>query len=75
MIDVNQAVKLASDYLRSLYSGEASDIRLEEVVSPKEAPPRWRVTLSFARFPDREYKEFEIDADTGAVNAMRMVKV
>ena len=89
MVEVQQAVKAASDYLRSLYEAEnVRDIRLEEVVyddrvddfvvpqavirSPRA---RWLVTLSFERFPDREYKQFEILADTGEVRAMRIVKV
>jgi hypothetical protein len=89
VIEVKQAVKLASDYLRSLYDAEdVKDVRLEEVVLEDPPPPgaqlalqavnqavrnaRWLITLSFARFPGREYKEIEIDADSGGVKAMRI---
>jgi hypothetical protein len=84
VIEVKQAVKIASDYLRSLYDAEdVKDIRLEEVelnewesTSGKDLHnTNWLVTLSFSRFPDREYKRFEIDAGSGAIRAMRMVKV
>jgi hypothetical protein len=70
-IDVKQAVKAATEYLRSLYD-DASDIRLEEVIWDEAKRSQWRVTLSFARFPSREYKKFVINAKTGRVTAMRI---
>jgi hypothetical protein len=84
MIEVKQAIRIASDYLRSLYDAEdVKDIRLEEVELNewKSASgdgfrgAQWMVTLSFLRFPDREYKRFEIEAGSGAVRAMRMLKI
>jgi hypothetical protein len=80
MLDVQQAVTKASEYLRTIYQSEGvTELRLEEVEFHENPPgPRWLITLSFnstARFPSREFKQFTVDGNDGKVTAMRMVKV
>ena len=70
MIDVKTAVRNANDFLRSMYSG--GEVRLEEVIRNDGPPPSWLITLSFIEFPSREYKQLEVDAETGEVKAMRI---
>lgn len=76
VVDAKRAVKTASDYLRSIYDSEdISDIRLEGLQRSEKRQNLWFVTLSFSRFPAREFKRVDIDADTGEVKAMRMVRL
>ena len=85
-MDVKEAVDVATKYLRSLYP-QAANIRLEEVESTDS---RWLITLSFVHLDDalsdqigriswggsqRDYKEFTVDAESGAVRAMKIRKV
>ena len=72
-MDVKQAVKLASDYLRSLpLIGDITDIRLEGVQF-SEKRKQWFITLSFSRFPDREFKRVDVDAKSGEIKKMALV--
>ncbi|HEV7860177.1 MAG TPA: PepSY domain-containing protein [Pyrinomonadaceae bacterium] len=75
-IDVKQAVKIATQYLKKLYGGQSiSNIRLEEVEFDDEER-NWLITISFIDIddliPERVYKILEIDADTAEVIAMKM---
>jgi hypothetical protein len=75
-IDVKKAVKIASQYINGLYGdGSIGNIRLEEVEA-NEDEDIWLVTVSFVDIddlvPDRIYKTFEIDSETGQVFAMRI---
>ncbi|RDI95955.1 hypothetical protein DV704_03270 [Meiothermus sp. QL-1] len=84
MLEVKEAVRIAMDYIQSLYSEkQLPELRLEEV----ELTPDnqfWEVTLSFVvREPTaylslgeaartREYKVFRINAETGQVQSMKI---
>ena len=82
-INVQQATKAAKDYLSELQGfmgGLVNDIRLEES-EISEDDQTWLITLSFTRPADnqlvptqvqREYKLFEISADTGQVKSMKI---
>jgi hypothetical protein len=75
-VDVKQAVKIATQYLKKLYGAQSiSNIRLEEVEFNDEEGS-WLITISFIDtddlIPERVYKVLEIDADTAEVIAMRM---
>jgi hypothetical protein len=75
-IDVKQAVKIATQYLKKLYGSQSiSNIRLEEVELDDEEG-NWLITISFIDtddlIPERVYKVLEIDANTAEVIAMRM---
>lgn len=77
MITVKEAVPAAARFARSMY-GEDLDLLLEEVdLSPDER--YWLITLSFsskkvdaASASRRDYKIFEIDAESGEVRSMKM---
>lgn len=85
MLDVKQATRKAFEHFATLYGGEASGVRLEEV-ELAEDERYWHVTLSYqpasevavifnkAAFP-RDYKMFTIDAQTGEVKSMKIRKV
>ena len=85
MLDVREATRTAFEYFGSLYGGEVSDVRLEEVELTEDGG-YWLVTLSYhagseiavmfnkATMP-REYKLFRIDAITGEVKSMKIRKV
>ena len=83
MIDVKEAADRAIRYMQSLPNMPATAIRLEEVgLTNNEA--FWLITLSFmddteprglaaiANAPERQYKVFEIDAETGKVRSMKI---
>jgi hypothetical protein len=87
MIDVQQAVKSAERYARSLYpEAELRHLRLEEVRRSDDGR-QWDITLGWVephaggnwiaftatvqRVP-RIYKLFEVDAETGEVRAMKI---
>jgi hypothetical protein len=77
MIGVKQAVGSAIDYVREFSDFlPTQDIRLEETeLVEKEGNPVWLVTLSFVEsrvIGSRAYKIFEIDADNGMVNSMKV---
>ena len=85
MIDVKQAVKAAGAYLDELYDRSTITDALLEEVELSEDEREWHVTLSFQRvkgqdrsFVDellptfRQFKTFTINAETGAVTAMRI---
>ena len=81
MIDVKQAVDIASQYLMSLFADRLpSDIQLEEV-ELSEDEKYWFITLSFreAYFagipPRKNYKLFKINADSGQVQSMKIREV
>lgn len=80
MIDVKQAVDIASQYLISLFADKApSNIQLEEV-ELSEDEKYWFITLSFTEtvpflVPRKSYKLFKINADTGQVQSMKIREV
>lgn len=87
MLEVKEAVRIATEYIQTLFNEkQIPELRLEEV----EATPDnrfWEVTLSFVvREPTaylslgdaartREYKIFRINAETGQVQSMKIRKV
>jgi hypothetical protein len=89
MIGVKDAVRIAADYLASLYEGtELRDVLLEEV-RLSDDDQYWLVTMGFSRLVSanpifealgsasfkREYKVFEVSAETGEVRSMRIREV
>lgn len=80
MIDVKQAVESAGKYVKRLYS-EARGLRVEETEIADDSS-FWFITLSFFQEspddlfgPDRSYKEFKIDAETGDILSMKIKKI
>ena len=87
MIDVKTAVARAVEYISELLpKGTVRNLRLEEVERTDD-DEHWLVTLGYSAPKDegeedlnpflgsqseREYKQFEIDAQTGEVSAMRI---
>ncbi|GIW30020.1 MAG: hypothetical protein N2313_06260 [Meiothermus ruber] len=87
MLEVKEAVRIATEYIQTLFNEkQIPELRLEEV----ELTPDnqfWEVTLSFVvREPTaylslgdaartREYKIFRINAETGQVQSMKIRKV
>ncbi len=86
MIDVKEAAKKAAEYFADLYAKqEFSDLLLEEV-EYDEQKNRWYITLGFVppssvfeKNPlspfytrGRQYKVFDIDAETGKVVSMKI---
>ncbi|MEA2601049.1 MAG: hypothetical protein QOF89_2041 [Acidobacteriota bacterium] len=84
MIGVKEAVRIAAEYLASLYEGkDLRDVLLEEV-RLSDDDQYWLVTMGFSRpVPTnpvlealggenlkREYKVFEVSAETGDVRSM-----
>lgn len=86
MLTIKQAVEIATNHLRELYSADKLlDVLLEEV-SVSDDRKYWKVTLGFSRPIEakdltslmqaigaqhkREYKVFEIDRSTGEVKSM-----
>jgi hypothetical protein len=89
MIGVKEAVKIAMSYLATLYEDkDLRDVLLEEV-RLSDDDQYWLVTLGFSRpVPTnpyleamgaeslkREYKVFEISAETGEVRSMQIRQV
>jgi hypothetical protein len=87
MIDVTQAVRTAKEYVAGLFSSEnISDIRLEGV-ELSDDEKFWHVTVGFLRAKElsgglvsalhreRDYKQVKINAETGEVRALNMVRV
>ena len=87
MLEVKEAVKIATDYIQSLFSEkQIPELRLEEVELSTDQK-FWEVTLSFVvREPtaylslgdaagSREYKVFRVNAETGQVQSMKIRKV
>lgn len=89
MIGVKEAVKIATNYLATLYEGtDLRDVLLEEV-KLSDDDRYWLVTLGFSRpVPTnpylaamgtedlkREYKIFEISTETGDVRSMQIRQV
>jgi|SRR5215213_1282544 len=90
MVDVKQAVKSAESYARELFGDtDLHHLRLEEVELSDDGR-RWNVTLgwveaavmqpalvlngSIQKLP-RVYKLFEVDAESGKVNAMKIREI
>ena len=87
MIDVKQAVQSAESYVRALFpESELRHLRLEEV-DRSEDGTRWHITLGWLepavagngivftagmRKLPRVYKQFDVDAETGEVMAMKI---
>lgn len=81
--DIKQATKLAEQYLHDLYEGrDFENLRLEEV-EWREHENAWLITLGFDEpdrnrlsaaigQPPRDFKTFEIEAETGRLRAMKM---
>lgn len=90
MIDIRTAVNAANRYLTSLQDvmgNSLQDVRLEEV-ELSDDHKFWLVTLGFdtvaknrtaldmqLRGPQRDYKLFRVNAETGEVEAMKIRKV
>ncbi len=81
MIDVKQAVGIASQYLISLYGADiAPSVQLEEIELSEDAR-YWYITLSFAEKlpsfvnPRKNYKLFKIDGSSGQVQSMKIREV
>lgn len=87
MLEVKEVVKIATDYIQTLFSEkQIPELRLEEVELSADNQ-FWEVTLSFVvREPTaylslgdaartREYKIFRINAETGQVQSMKIRKV
>lgn len=87
MLEVKEAVKVATDYIQALFAErQIPELRLEEV-ELSEDKKHWEVTLSFVvREPtaylslgdaarSREYKVFKVDAESGQVQSMKIRKV
>ncbi|GEM86472.1 hypothetical protein [Meiothermus granaticius] len=87
MLDVREAVKVATEYIQALYTPQPlPELRLEEV--ERSADEKfWEVTLSFVvREPTaylslgeaartREYKLLRVDAESGQVQSMKIRRV
>ncbi len=80
MIDVKQAVEAAGKYVKRLYPS-TRNLRVEET-EIAEDNSFWFITLSFIQEspeelfgPDRSYKEFKIDAETGDILSMKIKKI
>lgn len=80
MINVKQAVKIAHDYLASLYP-EARSVELEEI-ERTEDEKYWLITLGYwapggqlfaspLSF-EKKYKSLRVDAESGQVVSMKM---
>jgi len=87
MLEVKEVVKIATEYIQTLFSPhQIPELRLEEVELSADSQ-YWEVTLSFVvREPTaylslgdaartREYKIFRISAETGQVQSMKISKV
>ena len=87
MLEVKEAVKIATEYIQTLFAErQIPELRLEEVELSADNQ-FWEVTLSFVvREPTaylslgdaartREYKVFRINAETGQVQSMKIRKV
>ena len=87
MLEVKEAVKVATEYIQALFvEKQIPELRLEEV-ELSEDKKHWEVTLSFVvREPtaylslgdaarSREYKVFKVDAESGQVQSMKIRKV
>jgi len=81
MIDVKQAVAIASQYLTELFPDKSpANTQLEEV-ELSEDEKYWFVTLSFTGTIQgviplgKSYKLFKINADSGQVQSMKIRKV
>jgi hypothetical protein len=79
MIDVATAVENANAYLKKFYP-DVKNVLLEEA-EPDETSNQWLITLSFPDLgdmsfaiyqPQRKYKLFKIDGETGVVRAMKI---
>lgn len=87
MIDVKQAVGIAFDNFRDLYSDDNLPQVLLEEVNLNGDEDLWLVTIGFARpqtgfggaiaqaTQTREYKTFKIDAETGEFQGLSIRKV
>jgi predicted transcriptional regulator len=87
MIEVKQAVRIATDYLTDLIPN-IRDVQLEEVEFVDILPPQWNITLSYLRPVDPEslsaiaeltghkyervYKEIAVDAVSGACVSIKI---
>lgn len=84
MIDVKEAVVIATRFLKEMYPDDKSrDLRLEEVVLPDDEK-FWLITLSFLRrepsaklevnlmggTSKRAYKQIKVNTETGKVQEM-----
>jgi hypothetical protein len=86
MITPQQAIQAAVRFLNEIYEGNAAgSVRVEEL---EREEPSWHVTLSFfppaevepsvsrtmksILGPERSYKTFEVDAETGEVRSMKI---
>lgn len=87
MLDVKEAVRVASEYIQTLFTEkQIPELRLEEVEMSEDGK-FWDVTMSFVvREPTaylslgdsaktREYKVFKVNAETGQVQSMKIRKV
>jgi len=79
LISVEQAVQSAVSFFKVLQkNGGSSDLRVEEVELSQDGKS-WLITLGFTTFgasfadgPRREYKLFQVNADNGHVDSMKI---
>jgi len=87
MLDVKEAVRVATEYIQTLFSEkQIPELRLEEVEMSEDGK-FWDVTMSFVvreataylslgdSAKTREYKVFKVNAETGQVQSMKIRKV
>ncbi len=88
MIGPKEAVRAAAQFLMDIQAGgQPSDIIVEEIEGPDQFG-LWEVTLSFRRLgsgselqealggaPERQYKRFRVDGESGKVVSMKFAAV
>ena len=82
MIDVRQAVEIASQYFTGIYQSPITDLTVEEVEQVDMGPDTyWDITLGFNRNVsgspfliknERVYRVIRINADSGQPISMKM---
>jgi len=87
MLDVKEATQIALSYFEDLYGEDTfSNVLLEEVERDEEdGTSYWYITIGFTEkkpggpmgplVPNRRYKRFKVDADTGEVLSMKIRSV
>ncbi len=86
MIGVKEAAERAAEYFRDLYQDRFTNVLLEEAERKGEPGGRryWLITLGydrpsslpqFSRKGPRQFKVFEVNAETGEVASMKIREV
>ncbi|CAM2065781.1 hypothetical protein SCOR_10405 [Sulfidibacter corallicola] len=81
MIDVKEAVRIASDHFTAFFEGKRVGEQLLEEVELSEDKKLWQITIGYDWQPgsgtaslgpgQRMFKVLHVDVETGAVLAMR----